>query len=209
MSKRKSASKDALEQEYEQAAAQSSAGEEAPQVVPDPAPPSGLLQRNGLHVEDVVATRSYPNKPPQEVCVGYVIVRSQDRRVAYAGRALAWSPSKTSGIPFETRDDAVAAAMAFADALERFATQPTFAVSQVAIRIPIAPVDERRTICPMKLSVPLDHQETVLLDSVRRALRAVNAEPRPGMPVDSNADAIRWLLRQVGLAAADPESSPA
>lgn len=155
-----------------------------------------LLTRNGLHIE-----------PVTEACgeslrtIGHVISRSKNGRISYAGRAMAWSPSKTSGIPFASHGDALSAATAYADAIERFAAQPTFAVSQVTVRIPLAPMDDHRPMFPTKVSASLDLHETMVLDSLRRALRAVNAESRPGQPVDSNADAARWLLQQINEAA--------
>lgn len=203
MTKRKGRdiSSDALEQElqeFEQGA------------VNDTPTEADLLRRNGLHIEAVTELRTV-NKQQRTVTIGYVIVRTRtqgdDRqRALFAGRAMAWSSSKVSGIPFPSHADAINAATAYADAIERFAVQPTFAISQVTVRVPLAPIDEQRPIFPTKVSASLDVHETSVIDSLRRALRSVNAESRPGQPVDSNADAMRWLVQQLAQAVAESKS---
>lgn len=162
--------------------------------------PDDMLVRHGLAVEQI---------EPSTESVGrerWVIVRIRQGQRTYAGKTLAWSPSKFANISFDTEQEATRSAYKHAASIEQFSTEPEYAVTQASLRIPMV-IDANVRSYPLRLSVVLDLQESQVVESVRKALRQLNAEVRPGKPVFSNADAVRWLLSQIPYDAPDRGSS--
>lgn len=156
------------------------------------------IERSGLFVQSVERTYFDPmDRQTKSMAVGFIIGRKIGSAVTYAGKSMAWHHSPHSSVPFASRDEAMGAAKTYVSILDQYVNEKTYNVTQVLVEVPVS-TDDQSIRYPTRVTVELDLEETKMMTRLRLALRSLNAEPRnDGKPVDSNAAAVRWLLRKI------------
>lgn len=152
-------------------------------------------------VEPYVAHMVDADGVVSEVESGWMVVRESGGRREYCGEGLCWRPHPVISVPFSSREIAE--------------TQMRFYVKQDAAKAAVPAIQTLISEIPYcqipatshgagAFTLRLSPEELWMVQAVRTALQRMNQERPGGGRVESDGEAIRWLLRTI-LHAVDPE----
>lgn len=136
-----------------------------------------------------------------EIQTGWMLVREVGDRREYCGEGLCWLPRPVISVPFETREIAE--------------KQMGFHVRQDAAKAAVVPIETIIAELPYCQIPPTSHgagaftlrlapDELWMVQAIRTALQRMNLERPGGQRIESDGEAIRWLLRAL-LQCVQPE----
>lgn len=132
-----------------------------------------------------------------EVDRGFILAYNDGDVTQYSGRTLLWQP-KVGMVDamFKTKDQAEQAAEQCRKQWTTFAefNSRKYPIREVMINAPFAIVNGQESNRPTQIHGRLTLVETRKLQSLRIALRQVNAEYEPGRPIQNDFQVLRWLL---------------
>lgn len=155
------------------------------------------IAKAGMRIEEVYGPVQDPRtREVKEVLLGYELSREIDGRKLYSGVSGAWGV-RYAGIPWPSYERARSAAIILLDVEAERPQEYPFAVKRYVCLYVAAGI--KPATATAQINVRMSLEETTKMDAIVRGLRSQNVEVEKNKPVDSYAQALRYLLSQVSL----------
>lgn len=148
-------------------------------------------------VEPYVAHMVDADGVTSEVECGWMVVRESGERREYCGEGLCWRPHPVISVPFSTREIAEMQMRFYVRQDSAKAAVP--AIQTLISEIPYCQIPPS-THGAGAFTLRLSPEELWMVQAIRTALQRMNQERPGGGRVESDGEAIRWLLRTLLLA---------
>lgn len=162
----------------------------------------GLTIQRNYRKTRVIKKRANPRSVEsviEETEHGWKVCRTRNGAELSMGVQCLWQRDPNVLSPFETREEAMVAALSAVDRMKSLEKEKQTPILHQIVRVPFSPGFDPGKQLTKKMQVHLDADESRKLASVLVSLRHMNAEVTEGNPVTSPAHAVRWLLRQISI----------